>query len=200
MKGIEIVIATGNKDKLREYKEMFGDLPIKVTSLVEEGITLDVEETGSTFEENALIKANYVSSKTNKIIITDDSGICIHALDNFPGIYSARFMEGHSYSERNLKLNEMLESHQDKTAHYYCAIVLVNKNEGIEKTFIGECYGRIIPPIEGPYGFGYDPIFIPNGKELPFSLISDEEKNEISHRGLASKKLIEYLHEYLKDS
>ena len=200
MKNIEIIIASGNVDKLREYKKLFEGLPIKVTTIKNEGLTLDVEETGTTFEENALIKANYIANKTEKIVISDDSGICVHALNDFPGIYSARFMEGHDYKERNLKLNEMLEEHADKTAHYTCVIVFVSKHEGICKSFVGECYGKIVNPIEGPYGFGYDPIFVPNGEDKPFSLITDENKNKISHRGIASMKLIEYLHEYLKES
>lgn len=198
MKKIDIVIASGNKDKVREYKELFKDLPINVTSLKDENIELDVEETGKTFSENALIKARYISNKLDKIVIADDSGICIHALDNFPGIYSARFMEGEPYSKKNLIINERLKNKEDKTAHYTCAIALVNKLENIEKQFEEECHGTIISPIEGPHGFGYDPIFVPNGEKLPFSLISDERKNEISHRGKATKLLIDYLYEYLK--
>lgn len=198
MKQLEIVIASGNKDKIREYKELFKDFPITVTSLKEEGIDLDVEETGNTFAENALIKARYVALKTSKIVISDDSGICVHALNDFPGIYSARFMEGKSYTLKNEAINKMLKEHSDKTAHYTCAIVLVNKEENIEKIFEGKCYGKIIPAIEGPYGFGYDPIFVPDGENKPFSLILDERKNEISHRGVATKLLINYLNEYLK--
>ena len=198
MKNIEIIIASGNKNKLREYKELFKNLPIKVTSIVEEGLELDVEETGSTFEENSLIKANYIASKTDKIVIADDSGLCVHALDNFPGIFSARFMKECSYSERNLKINEMLNNYEDKSAHFTCAIVLVNKKENIQKIFMGKCEGVIVSPVEGPHGFGYDPIFVPEGEDKPFSLISDEKKNEISHRGVATKLLMEYLDEFLK--
>jgi XTP/dITP diphosphohydrolase len=92
----------------------------------------------------------------------------------------------------------MLSKFDDKTAHYTCAIVLVNKEENIEKYFERKCYGTIISPIEGPYGFGYDPIFVPDGETEPFSRILDERKNEISHRGIASKLLMKYLEEYLK--
>ena len=88
MKNIDIIIASGNKDKIREYKELFKKYPITVTSIKDEGIELDVEETGTTFIENALIKARYIASKTSKIVIADDSGICVHALNDFPGIYS----------------------------------------------------------------------------------------------------------------
>ena len=198
MKKIEIVIATGNKNKVKEYNELFKGYPITVTSLKDENIVLDVEENGTTFLENSLIKARYIASKTNKIVIADDSGICVHALNDFPGIYSARFMEGQSYSLKNKAINEMLEEHVDRTAHYTCAIALVNKQENIEKTFEGKCFGKIISPIEGPHGFGYDPIFVPNGEDKPFSLIPEEKKNEISHRGVATKLLMEYLNEYLK--
>lgn len=200
MKNIEIIIASGNKNKLREYKELFKNLPIKVTSIVEEGLELDVEETGSTFEENSLIKANYIASKTDKIVIADDSGLCVHALDNFPGIFSARFMKECSYSERNLKINEMLNNYEDKSAHFTCAIVLVNKKENIQKIFMGKCEGVIVSPVEGPHGFGYDPIFKPNGEKETFSVLEDEIKNKISHRGIASKKLIQYLHQYIKNA
>lgn len=198
MKKIEIIIASGNKDKIREYKELFKDYPITVTSLKDENIALDVEETGTTFLENSLIKAHYIASKTNKYVISDDSGICIHALNDFPGVYSARFMEGQDYSLKNKAINEMLEEHEDKTAHYTCVIAFVSKEEKIEKTFEGKCFGHIISPIEGPHGFGYDPIFVPEGEDKPFSLINDEKKNEISHRGVATKLLMEYLDEYLK--
>ena len=198
MRKLEIIIATGNKDKVREYNELFKDYPITVTSLKDENIVLDVEETGTTFLENALIKAHYIASKTNKMVIADDSGICVHALNDFPGIYSARFMEGQPYSLKNKAINEMLEEHVDKTAHYTCAIALVSEKENIEKTFEGKCFGKVISPLEGPHGFGYDPIFVPDGEDKPFSLISDEKKNEISHRGVATKLLMEYLNEYLK--
>lgn len=200
MKKIEIVIATGNKNKLKEYKELFNNLPVVVSSLTDEGIDLEVEENGTTFEENSLIKARYVAEKLNKIIIADDSGLCVHALNDFPGIYSARFMKEHTYLERNLKINEMLLEHEDKSAHFTCAIVFVDKKNNIEKVFTGQCEGTIVPPREGPNGFGYDPIFLPMDKKDTFSVLSEEEKNEISHRGIASKKLIEYLNEYLKES
>jgi XTP/dITP diphosphohydrolase len=105
MKKIDIVIASGNKDKIREYKELFKDFPINVTSIKEENIELNVEETGTTFLENSIIKARYIAGLTNKIVIADDSGICVHALNDFPGVYSARFMEGQSYDLKNKALN-----------------------------------------------------------------------------------------------
>ena len=180
MKKIDIVIASGNMNKIKEYKELFNGYPISVTSIKDEEIVLDVEENGSTFIENSLIKARYVASKTHKIVIADDSGLCVHALDDFPGIYSARFKENEPYSSKHKAINEMLEDKEDKSAHFTCAIVFVDRASNIEKTFEGKCYGHIIKPIEGPYGFGYDPIFVPCGENKPFSLLPDEIKNEIS--------------------
>lgn len=198
MKKLDIVIASGNKNKIKEYKELFKGYPINVTSIKDEGITLDVEETGSTFIENSLIKARYVASKLDKVVIADDSGLCVHALDDFPGIYSARFKENEPYSSKHKAILEMLEGKEDKSAHFTCAIVFIDSKENVEKTFEGKCYGRIIEPIEGPYGFGYDPIFVPDGKDEPFSVLPDEVKNDISHRGVATKLLVEFLKDYLK--
>ena len=197
MEKIEIIIATGNKDKIREYDELFKDYPVIVKSLKDENVQLDVEETGITFKENAIIKAEYIAYKTNKLVIADDSGICIHALNDFPGVYSARFMEGQPYSEKNKEINRRLENHTDRTAHYTCAIAFVDPKKKICEVFEGKCFGTIIEAIEGPHGFGYDPIFVPNGKNEPFSLILDEEKNRMSHRGVATKLLMEYLEKNL---
>ena len=168
------------KGKLREMRELLADLGIEVLSQREAGFDIEVEETGTTFKENAVIKAEYIAYKTNKIVIADDSGLCVHALNDFPGIYSARFMEDKPYSEKHKEINKRLESHEDKSAHYTCAIAFVDPSKKICEVFEGKCFGTIINPIEGPHGFGYDPIFVPNGKNQPFSLIPEEEKNKIS--------------------
>ena len=152
METLDIVIATNNPNKVREYKELFEGYDVNVTSLKEEGIVSSPEEGGTTFTDNALIKARDARKYTSKIVIADDSGICIHALSNFPGVYSARFMEGHSYEEKNLKINEMLQDKDDKSASYHCAIALVSDEE--EKVFSGSVNGVIVAPVEGPYGFG----------------------------------------------
>lgn len=196
MKSLDIVIATNNPNKVREYKELFEDYNVNVTSLKEEGIVSSPEEGGTTFEENALIKAKDARKFTSKVVIADDSGICIHALDNFPGVYSARFMEGHSYKEKNIKINEMLREKEDKTASYHCAIALVNDDE--EKVFVGSCQGVIVEPIEGPYGFGYDPIFYFEPYKKTFSNTLPEDKNKVSHRGKATALLMGYLEQKLE--
>jgi len=189
----KIIIATGNSNKVREFKEMLVPLGFEVLSLKDLDITLDVEETGKTFEENSLIKAHYVSSLIKDVpVIADDSGLEIHALDNFPGIYSARFMEGRPYSEKCLEIIKRLTNETDRSANFTSAISLVNyKNE--EKVFIGKTYGVIDKQIEGENGFGYDPIFISDDLHKSFGLYTSEEKNSVSHRGRALKQLLEYL-------
>ncbi|MGN1295531.1 MAG: RdgB/HAM1 family non-canonical purine NTP pyrophosphatase [Bacilli bacterium] len=196
MKPIDIVIATNNPNKVREYKELFENYNVNVTSLKEEGIISSPEEGGTTFEDNALIKARDARKFTSKIVIADDSGICIHALDNFPGVYSARFMEEHSYQEKNLKINEMLADKEDKSASYHCAIAFVSDEE--EKVFVGSCEGVIVPPVEGPYGFGYDPIFYFKPYKKTFSCTMPEDKNNVSHRGKATVLLMDYLEQKLE--
>ena len=168
METLDIVIATNNPNKVREYKELFEGYDVNVTSLKEEVIVSSPEEGGTTFTDNALIKARDARKYTSKIVIADDSGICIHALSNFPGVYSARFMEGHSYEEKNLKINEMLQDKDDKSASYHCAIAFVSDEE--EKVFVGTCEGVIVSPVAGPYGFGYDPIFYYEPYNKTFSL------------------------------
>lgn len=193
MAKLNIVIATGNKDKVREYKELFQNLDIEVTSMKEEGIDIDIDENGITFQENSMIKAMAVAKHTSKIVIADDSGLCISALDDFPGIKSARFMEGRPYEEKHQAILEKLKYFEDKSAYYVCAISIVNLPNDEKQIFVGRCDGTIIEPQYGKYGFGYDPIFKPDGKDVSFSMMTDEEKNEISHRGIASRKLTEFL-------
>ncbi len=193
MAKLNIVIATGNNNKVREYKELFEGLDIEVTSMKDEGIDIEIDENGLTFQENSMIKATAVASHTSKIVIADDSGLCINALNDFPGIKSARFMEGQPYEEKHKAILEMLKDKEDKSAYFVCAISLVNLPNNKKELFVGRCEGTIIEPEYGEHGFGYDPIFKPNGKDVSFSMMSDEEKNSISHRGQASALLIDYL-------
>ncbi len=198
MDKLDIVIATGNKNKVIEFKELFEKYPFNVTSMKDEGIVLDIEETGTTFKENAILKAKAVAKLTNKIVISDDSGISVHALDGFPGIHSARWMEGHSYDEKNQVLLDMIKDKEDKTAHYTCAIAVMNFPGQEDQVFEGICEGTLIPSQKGTTGFGYDPIFMPKGKNCSFSMMSEDEKNTISHRANASKLLIEFIEKSLK--
>lgn len=188
---MEIVIATSNDHKVKEYQEMVRGLNIKFLSLNDINFHNEIIENGKTFEENSLIKALAIKDYTTLPIIADDSGIEIEALgEHFPGIYTHRYALNNGGQE---KTNEMLvKTCPNSKAMFTCVITLVNL---IEKplVFKGEFKGRISDKIVTGNGFGYDPIFIPDGLNEPVSTLKDEEKNAISHRGIAFNKLINYL-------
>lgn len=193
MKTLEIVIATNNPNKVEEYRQMFASISnIKLFSLKDENIHIEIEENGKTFKENSLIKAETISKFTNKFVLADDSGLEIEALDNFPGIYSARFMEGRPYKEKWAAIFEMLKNKENKNAQFHCAITFITPTkekyvfEGIEKGYITE-------NIEGENGFGYDPIFFSNSLNKTFGNATEEEKNAVSHRGKAFSQLLEFI-------
>lgn len=193
MKTLEIVIATNNPNKVEEYRQMFASISnIKLFSLTDENIHIEIEENGKTFKENSLIKAETISKFTNKFVLADDSGLEIEALDNFPGIYSARFMEGRPYKEKWAAIFEMLKNKENKNAQFHCAITFITPTkekyvfEGIEKGYITE-------KIEGENGFGYDPIFFSNSLNKTFGNATEEEKNAVSHRGKAFSQLLEFI-------
>ena len=188
---MEIVIATSNDHKAKEYQEMVRGLNIKFLSLNDINFHNEIVENGKTFEENSLIKALAIKDYTTLPIIADDSGIEIEALgEHFPGIYTHRYAINNGGQE---KTNEMLvKTCPNSKAMFTCVITLVNL---IEKplVFKGEFKGKISDKIVTGNGFGYDPIFIPDGFNEPVSTLKDEEKNAISHRGIAFNKLISYL-------
>lgn len=188
---MEIVIATSNDHKVKEYQEMVRGLNIKFLSLNDINFHNEIIENGKTFEENSLIKALAIKDYTTLPIIADDSGIEIEALgEHFPGIYTHRYAINNGGQE---KTNEMLvKTCPNSKAMFTCVITLVNL---IEKplVFKGEFKGKISDKIVTGNGFGYDPIFIPDGLNEPVSTLKDEEKNAISHRGIAFNKLISYL-------
>ena len=193
MKTLEIVIATNNPNKVEEYRQMFASISnIKLFSLKDENIHIEIEENGKTFKENSLIKAETISKFTNKFVLADDSGLEIEALDNFPGIYSARFMEGRPYKEKWAAIFEMLKNKENKNAQFHCAITFITPAkekyvfEGIEK-------GYLTAKIEGENGFGYDPIFFSNSLNKTFGNATEEEKNAVSHRGKAFSQLLEFI-------
>ena len=193
MKTLEIVIATNNPNKVEEYRQMFASISnIKLFSLKDENIHIEIEENGKTFKENSLIKAEAISKLTDKFVLADDSGLEIEALDNFPGIYSARFMEGKPYKEKWAAIFEMLKNKENKNARFHCAITFITPSkdkyvfEGIEKGYITE-------KIEGENGFGYDPIFFSNSLNKTFGNATEKEKNAVSHRGKAFSQLLEFI-------
>ena len=193
MKTLEIVIATNNPNKVEEYRQMFASISnIKLFSLKDENIHIEIEENGKTFKQNSLIKAESISKLTDKFVLADDSGLEIEALDNFPGIYSARFMEGRPYKEKWAAIFEMLKNKENKNAQFHCAITFITPSkdkyvfEGMEKGYITE-------NIEGENGFGYDPIFFSNSLNKTFGNATEEEKNAVSHRGKAFSQLLEFI-------
>lgn len=189
---MDIVIGTNNIDKLAEYRRMLEPLGFKCLSLKDENIDCDPEETGDTFQENSMIKALEIAKHTNKIVITDDSGLVINSLPDILGVKSKRFLDENStYDERNTKIIELLEG-KDRSAYFFCCITLTNY-KGKTVQFDGIINGNIGYQIIGDKGFGYDPIFIPIGYDVTLAQVSEDHKNSISHRGNASRLLVEYL-------
>lgn len=189
---MKIVLATNNQHKLDEFRLYFADYDVEISSLKDEGINANPDETGTTFKENALIKAEEIAKFTNEIVIADDSGLEIHALNNFPGVYSSRFMDGHSYKEKFIAINEMLKDKENKKANFNCTLCVLN----LEKEplyFEGKTFGEIIEKPQGDGNFGYDPVFYYPPLNKTFAELSQKEKNEVSHRGNALKLLINYL-------
>lgn len=190
---MRIVLATNNPHKRKEFIGAFAPYGIEVLSLKEAGIDADPEETGATFRENARIKAEAIGALTDDVVIADDSGLEIHALDGFPGIYSARFMGGRPYAEKFQAIETMLEG-KNRDANFNCTLCVVHlKDEPI--FFEGKAFGTIVSQPKGIEGFGYDPIFFYPPKKKTFAEMTQDEKNEISHRGNAIRMLMDYLKE-----
>lgn len=187
----EILIATANAHKVDEYRQMLQPYGYTVKSLADFDFE-EVEETGTTFAQNALIKAKALYNQVKMRVIADDSGLEIKALNNQPGIYSARYLGVNTpYKEKNELIIEQLKDKDDRRACFICAIALVDDNE--EKVFIGEFWGTIAYQAKGLNGFGYDPIFYLEEYQKTAAELIPEVKNEISHRGKAMKQLLPYL-------
>lgn len=192
---MKIVAATTNKGKIREFQEILGELGYEVVSMRDAGIDVEVEETGSTFSENALIKARAVALLCDSPVIADDSGLCVDAMDGAPGIYSARFAgEDATDYDRNVKLLETLEGEENRKAQYVAAIAYISP-DGKEITTEGTIEGEILTEEHGTGGFGYDPLFWCTEIKKCFGLATPDEKNAVSHRGRALKKLCDILKE-----
>lgn len=198
MKIDKIIFATGNKDKVKEIQQILADLDVEVITMKQAGICVDVEENGTTYEENALIKARAVAEYTDCVVMADDSGLEIDYLNNEPGIYSARYMgEDTSYRIKNANLIERLQgvSDEERTARFVCAIAAVFP-DGREVTTRGIINGRIGYEEKGTNGFGYDPIFYVPEFGKTTAELSEEEKNQVSHRGNALRLMKEELKKY----
>lgn len=189
----EIIIATKNKGKTKEFQQMFAKRGYQVLTLLDFPELADVEETGTTFEENAILKAETISKQLDKIVIADDSGLVIDALDGRPGVYSARYAgEAKSDEANNDKVLAELANvpEENRTARFYCALAIAAPGKPT-KIVSGTVEGRILHERVGTNGFGYDPIFFSIEANRGMAELSSEEKNQISHRGKALKNLDE---------
>lgn len=187
----EIILASNNENKLREFRQIF--LSKKIISLDDINFNREIDETGTTLKQNALIKVREVFSYSNKICISDDSGLEIDYLNGEPGVYSARYAGNYASSIDNIKkvLNNLGEA-KNRKARF--KTVIAYKDSLTEAVFEGQINGNITKNIRGEGGFGYDPIFIPNNYNITFSEMTPEQKNKISHRSLAINKLFKFLY------
>ena len=193
----KIIFATGNEGKMKEVRMILEDLGLPVLSLKDAGITADVEENGTTFEENAQIKAKTIMEMTGALVLADDSGLEVDALDKEPGIYSARYMgENTSYRIKNQIIIDRLEGKvgEERSARFVCAIAAAFPDGRVLITR-GTMEGQIGYEEKGENGFGYDPIFYLPEYQCYSAELSLEEKNKLSHRGKALRLMKERLHE-----
>ena len=185
----KFVLASHNPGKLREMRDILSELGIEVLSQKDAGVDVDPEETGTTFEENAVIKAKAVMEASGLPAVADDSGLMVDALGGAPGVYSARFGGSHDLpdSNRNEYLLKKLENKEQRGAKYV-SVIAVAYPDGRILTARGECHGEIARTEKGSGGFGYDPLFrLPDGRHM--AELTSEEKNRISHRGIALREL-----------
>ncbi len=195
---MRFVLATHNPGKLREMGEILKDFGIEVVSPRDLGLTVDVEETGTTFAENALLKAKAICKEANLPAIADDSGLCVDALNEAPGVYSARYGgEGLDDKGRYMLLLSSLRGAPTRAAHFACAVACAFPN-GDTLTAEGRCDGSIAYAPLGEGGFGYDPVFLLPGTGKTFGQLTQEEKSAVSHRGRALKDFAGKLEAYLK--
>lgn len=185
----KIIVASNNKHKIDEIKAILSGLEYEIISLKEANINVDVDETGTTFMENAMIKASEIFNLLNYpediLVMADDSGLCVDILDGAPGVFSARFAGEHGNdSANNEKLLELLkDENKNRNAKFVCAIALIGKDEVIQAE--GYVEGKITEKLEGSNGFGYDPLFLVPQFNRTFAQLTEDEKNSISHRGRA---------------
>ena len=189
---MKIVLASQNAGKIKEFKEILSRFGIEVLSLKDIDFHDEIIEDGTTFEENAVIKAKTIYNVVKIPVIADDSGICVDYLSGAPGIYSARYGGVETDTDRNLLLLKNMEGVTERNAHFHCSLVLyLADNEYVH--FKGIVEGVIDHELTGGNGFGYDVLFIPDGYTETFGILPDEIKNKISHRAKAINQLVEYL-------
>jgi len=187
----QLLIATGNKGKLAEFQRLLVDVDIEVVGLDRFPEIVEVDESGDTFAENARLKATGYAVQTGMVALADDSGLEVHSLECRPGVHSARYLGDVSFEYRMQSIvNELSASDLDRSARFVCSIAVAHPDGIIVEQVEGLCNGTITDIARGTNGFGYDPIFVPNGYEYTFGELSDEIKNEISHRSAALRKII----------
>lgn len=192
----EILVATKNAGKVREIKDLLADLPVRLRSLTEFPAVIEPEETGATFLENAILKARYYAEQTKLSALADDSGLAVEALGGAPGIFSARYAgEDASDAQRIENLLKELNASKDENrrARFVCAMAFADETGEIKFTAEGVCDGKIVFEPRGTNGFGYDPIFAPDGFDGTFGELTDGVKRQISHRARAIIKIIEQI-------
>ena len=193
--GSDLIIASHNSGKIREIRDLLAHFSLNVTSAGDFDLD-DPEETETTYEGNALLKARYVAEKTGKAALADDSGLSVNALDGAPGIYSARWAgEPRDFNVAMDRVQKELveKGTEDYSASFFCALALVVPEHNTEKVFLGEVKGTLSFPPKGEKGFGYDPIFTAKGMEQTFAEIDPAHKHSISHRADAFRQLVHFL-------
>ncbi len=192
----QLVLATGNPGKVRELTGLLSGMPFMTRSLGDFPAVLEVEETGTTFRANAELKASGVANQIRELCLADDSGLEVEALGGVPGVYSARFVSAAAdYNVKIAKLLEMLDETGDpeRRARFVCVMALADDDGRIIHVAEGTCNGKIADSPRGTGGFGYDPIFIPDGFGHTFGELGDDIKRQISHRAMACELIIRYL-------
>ena len=194
----ELLVATNNKGKVGELSQLLSDFPLRLRLLGEFPHVEEAEETGETFAENATIKALHYSAHAGLLTLSDDSGLSVDALGGAPGVYSARYAGREAtYAERMSRLIGELDAtgDPDRRARFVCVIAVADPSAGTLHTFEGACEGRIARAPRGTGGFGYDPLFIPDGHERTFGELPQEVKHTLSHRARALQQAVRHLRE-----
>ena len=197
-KHTELLVATNNAGKVRELSQLLSDFPLRLRLLAEFPDIAEAEETGETFAENATIKALHYSARGGLLTLSDDSGLAVDALGGAPGVRSARYAGREAtYAERMSKLLGELDATGDaeRRARFVCVIAVADPAAGTLHTFEGACEGRIAPAPRGDGGFGYDPLFIPDGHDQTFGELPAEVKHTLSHRARALRQAARHLRE-----
>ncbi|NMH59339.1 RdgB/HAM1 family non-canonical purine NTP pyrophosphatase [Alteromonas ponticola] len=190
----KIVLASGNKGKIREFETLFGELGVEIIPQGTLGVS-DVPETGTTFVENAIIKARHAAKVTGLPAIADDSGIVVQALDGAPGIYSARFAGIDASDQDNIDLLlDRLDGQTNRNAYFFCMLVMMrHADDPVPVISQGAWHGSITQSQQGSAGFGYDPVFYVNEHQCTAAQLDKAQKNKISHRGQALTALMQQM-------